>query len=194
MSPKPKFTKEEIVSVALDIVSQGGTEALTARELGAKLGTSARPVFTVFNGMEELQNEVRSAAMARFENMRAEQLSGMPTFKQIGMKMVLFGIKEPKLYRLLFMNENESATSFEDMFGRLGSSATQCVETIEKDYALSPSQARTLFEHTWIHTFGIGTLCATGACDFSTDKISEMLTQDFMAMMLLLKGKNKDIE
>lgn len=188
MPPKPKFTKEEIISVALDIVSERGTEALTARELGAKLGTSARPVFTVFNGMEELQNEVRSAAMARFENMRDEQPSDMPAFKQIGMKMVLFGIKEPKLYRLLFMNENESATSFEGVFGKLGVTATKCIETIEKDYDLTAEQAKTLFEHTWIHTFGIGTLCATGACDFSTDKISEMLTQDFTAMMLLLKG------
>ena len=31
MPPKPKFTKEEIVAAALELVSQRGMEALTAR-------------------------------------------------------------------------------------------------------------------------------------------------------------------
>lgn len=34
MPPKPRFTREEIVAAALDIVSRKGIEALTARELG----------------------------------------------------------------------------------------------------------------------------------------------------------------
>ena len=48
--------------------------------------------------------------------------------------------------------------------------------------------AKTLFEHVWIHTFGIGALCATGMCDFSHEQIAGMLTQDFAAMMMLMKS------
>ena len=40
MPPKPRFTREEIVAAALDIVSRKGIEALTARELGETLGSS----------------------------------------------------------------------------------------------------------------------------------------------------------
>lgn len=189
MPPKPKFSKEEVISTALEIVSESGIQSLTARELGARLGSSARPIFTLFSGMEELQNEVRSAAMKRFEDMRLEcPAQTMPIFKQIGMKMVQFGIKEPKLYQLLFMQENKNATSFEDISGSLGSTAAKCIETIQAEYNLNFNQAQTLFEHTWIHTFGIGALCATGACDFSVEKISQMLTQDFSAMLNMLKS------
>ncbi len=191
MPPKPKFTKEEVITAAVSIISEKGKNALTARELGAKLGSSARPVFTLFSGMDELNKEVRTAAMRVFENMRSENLTDMPTFKQVGMKMVLFGIKEPNLYRFLFMQENKNAVTFEDILGSLGEPAANCIKTIEKDYGLNRTQAKTLFEHIWIHTFGIGTLCATGACDFSIEKISEMLTQDFTAMMKLLKGESK---
>ena len=53
MPPKPRFTREEIVDTALDIVSRKGIEALTARELGEALSSSARPIFTVFRSMEE---------------------------------------------------------------------------------------------------------------------------------------------
>ena len=55
MPPKPKFTKEEIVQTALQVVSQKGVEALTAKELGDALGSSSRPIFTVFNSMKEVQ-------------------------------------------------------------------------------------------------------------------------------------------
>ena len=43
MPPKPKFSKEEIIDAALDIVSRDGVAALTARELGEKLETSVDP-------------------------------------------------------------------------------------------------------------------------------------------------------
>ena len=46
MPPKPKFTKEEVVEVALKLVSERGIEALTARDLGLQLGSLARPIFT----------------------------------------------------------------------------------------------------------------------------------------------------
>ena len=59
MPPKPKFTKEEIVAAAVEIVRQEGEDALTARSLGNKLGASARPIFTVFNSMDEVKESVR---------------------------------------------------------------------------------------------------------------------------------------
>ena len=43
MPPKPKFTKDEIVQAALEVVSQKGVEALTAKELGDALGSSPAP-------------------------------------------------------------------------------------------------------------------------------------------------------
>ena len=59
MPPKPKFSKEEIIAAALDLVRAKGMEGLTARELGQRLGSSARPIFTVFSSMEEVQDAVR---------------------------------------------------------------------------------------------------------------------------------------
>lgn len=45
--------------------------------------------------------------------------------------------------------------------------ADECMSAIQKDYGLSYEATKTLFEHTWIHTYGIGTLCATGMCKAS---------------------------
>ena len=188
MPPKPKFTKEEIIAFALDLVSEKGMDALTARELGAKLGSSARPIFTIFNSMEEVQAAVRDAALKRFESYAEKGMHYTPVFKHVGMQMILFAMEEPKLYQLLYMSENSSATNFEGIFDRLGDVAQMCVDVIQRDYGLSQDDAKTLFEHVWIHTFGIGALCATGMCRFSQEKIIQMLGQDFMAMLLYAKS------
>ncbi len=189
MPPKPKFTKEEIVQAALEIVSQKGAEALTAKELGEALGTSARPIFTVFTGMKEVQDEVRNAAMRRFEGFAKQKLPDMPLFKQVGMQMVLFGAREPKLYQLLFMRENRNAVSFDDVFGELGPTAETCIGLIRKEYGMSESEARLLFENVWIYSFGVGALCATRVCRFSEEKLGQMLSTEFRAMMLLVKSE-----
>ena len=192
MPPKPKFTKDEIVQAALEVVSQKGVEALTAKELGDALGSSARPIFTVFRSMKEVQDEVRAAAMRRFERFAAQTLPDMPLFKQVGMQMVLFGAKEPKLYQLLFMQENHNAASFDDVFGALGSTAETCIQSLRKAHGLTEAESRLLFETVWIYTFGIGALCATGTCRFSEQRLGEMLSTEFQAMLLFVKPDAAD--
>ena len=188
MPPKPKFTKEEIVAAALELVSEKGIEALTARELGARLGSSARPIFTVFHSMEEVQEGVRAAALKRFEGYAEKAMHYTPVFKQVGMQMILFSMEEPKLYQLVYMSENAGATDFEGIAQRLGDVAQLCVDVFQRDYGLSETDARSLFEHVWIYTFGIGALCATGMCRFSREEIIQMLGQDFMAMLFYAKS------
>ncbi len=188
MPPKPKFTRDEIIQTALEVVSQEGVEALTAKELGDALGTSARPIFTVFSSMKQVQDAVREAAMRRFESFAGQKLPDMPLFKQVGMQMVLFGVREPKLYQLLFMQENRSAVSFDDVFGELGPTAETCIRLIQEEYAMSEADARLLFEHVWIYTFGVGALCATRMCRFSEKQLGQMLSTEFQAMMLLVRS------
>ena len=188
MPPKAKFTKEQIKKAALGVVSEKGAQALTAKELGAALGTSTTPIFTVFNSMQEIQDEVMLAAMERFEEYAHKAAHIKPVFKQVGMQMILFAKEEPKLYQLIFMSSIGEAQSFDDIYAHLGSVADECLDVLQKDYDLSKDNAKTLFEHVWIHTFGIGALCATGMCDFSHEQIAQMLTQDFTAMMMLMKS------
>ncbi|MGM9537364.1 MAG: TetR/AcrR family transcriptional regulator [Candidatus Onthomonas sp.] len=188
MPPKPKFTREEIAAAALDLVSEQGMEALTARNLGMRLGSSARPVFTVFRSMEEVQQEVREAAMGRFESFMSGGPDDVPVFKRFGIQMVHFAVEEPKLYQLLFMTENEVARSFDDIFEELGDIAALSLEVIQADYQLDREKAWLLFRQIWVYTFGIGALCAARVCQFTEEEISQMLTQAFAGTMLLVKS------
>ena len=188
MPPKPRFTEKEIVDVALGLVSEKGITALTARELGQYLGSSTRPIFTVFENMEEVQNRVKAATWKKFESYTAKAMNYTPAFKQVGMQMVLFAVEEPKLYQLLFMQENSEVRGFRDLLPRLGSTAEACLDMIRSDYGLIEAEANLLFENVWVYTYGIGALCATRSCSFSEEELVRMLGTDFMAMITFIKS------
>ena len=192
MPPKAKFTREEIIETALTLAADKGIRALTARELGSALGTSTRPIFTAFENMEEVLQEVRKAALTKFDEYARKAEEFTPVYKQLGLQMVLFAVEQPKLYRLLFMSEKPEAKNFDDVFRNLGDIAVLCVEVIQRDYELSYENAKLLFKHNWINTYAIGSLIATGVCSFDTDEIQDMLSREFVAMLMLIKSGKYD--
>ncbi|MGM9652605.1 MAG: TetR/AcrR family transcriptional regulator [Eubacteriales bacterium] len=193
MPPKPKFTREEVIDAALSLISEEGIGALTTRSLGQRLGSSARPIFTVFKNMEELTDAVRAAAMTRYEACIREAEHSTPVFKQYGLRMLLFARDCPKLFQFLFMREHRGATRFEDVFVSLGSTAPLCIDVLRRDYALSETEARTLFQQVWIYTYGLAVLCASGMCRFSEQELSQMLSREFSAVMYQLHRGDADL-
>lgn len=192
MPPKAKFSKEDIVSAALKLAADEGISALTARNLASALGTSTRPIFTIFSGMNEVLEEVRKAALEKFNSYAEKAKEYTPVFKQIGIQMIMFAKEQPKLFRLTFMTEKPEAQSFEDVFQNLGEMAVLCIDVIGKEYGLDRKHAMMLFRHCWIYTYGIGVMIASKVCSFSLDEVSEMLSRDFVAMLTLIKSGKAD--
>lgn len=192
MPPKPRFTKEEIAAAALTLIKEKGVSALTARELGSRLGTSARPIFTTFRNMDEVKWAARALALREFEAYASDFTDYTPAFKRIGMLMVSYAIHEPELFKLLFMQEHTEGQSFENTIRDLGSIADVCMELIQRDYDMTPAESHILFEQMWVHAFGMGALCAMKVCDFSEEEISEKLGQVFAGMVLVIKGGKLD--
>ena len=188
MPPKPKFTKEEIAVAALAIVKEEGIAALTARELGKRLGSSARPIFTTFRNMEEVKWAARDLALHEFEEYASDFKDYTPAFKRIGMLMVSYGIHEPELFKLLFMQEHTEGKSFNNTINDLGGMVTICMQLIQKDYGLTEDDAQVLFEQMWVHAFGMGSLCAMKVCDFTEEEIAEKLGQVFLGMLTIIKS------
>lgn len=189
MPPKAKYTREEIVQIALDLVSEKGIESLNARNLGAALGTSTRPVFTAFKNMNELIEEVKTAAMHRFdEYAKNDPETGVPAFKNVGMQMILFATEQPKLFQLLYMTESEESVSFGNIFDKLGGTSQKCLEFIMRDYGLTLEESKLLFRSVWMFTFGIGVLIASKVCRYDEEEISLMLSQQFRSVMGLIKS------
>lgn len=177
MPPKAKFTKEEIIEAALNIVQADGLEALTSRALGTRLGSSARPVFTVFQNMDEVQQAVIDAAKALYKEYVDQGLTWEHPFKGVGTQYILFSVQEPKLFQLLFMTEQPQIPDFPGVLPLIEESYGEILLSIQKDYGINELSAQKLYHHLWIYTHGIATLCATKMCRFTGSEISSMITE-----------------
>lgn len=190
MPPKPKYSKEQIAAAAYSMIKEEGLSALTARELGSRLGTSVSPIFTIFRNMDEVKQAARALALAEFLEYIQDYKEYTPAFKRIGMKLVTYGMEEPELFKLLFMQEHEEPLGLENSIRDLGGAAEVCMELIVRDYKISPEDARLLFEQMWILAFGMGAMCAMGVCTMTQEEIAARLGMAFAGhVMLIGSGK-----
>lgn len=177
MPPKAKFTKAEIIEAALNIVRTEGYEALTSRALGTYLGSSARPIFTVFKNMEEVQQVMIEAAKNLYKEYVNKGLTAEHPFKGVGTQYILFSVNEPKLFQLLFMAEQKQIPDLSGVLPLIDESYGDILLSIQKDYEISELSAKKLYQHLWIYTHGIASLCATKMCRFTGEEISTMITE-----------------
>lgn len=183
MPPKAKFSREEIIEAALEIVKEYGADTLTARALAEKLGSSARPIFTVFQSMEEVQEAVLASAKTLYKQYVERGLQENPAFKGVGTQYILFAVNEPKLFQLLFMTEQEGVPNLAGILPLIDESYAAILLSIEKGYGLDSASAEKLYRHLWIYTHGIAALCATKMCRFTGEEISTMMTEVFMSLL-----------
>ena len=98
MAPRNKFTREEMVEVAVNVVREKGIDALTAKALASELGVSTQPVFTCFHTIEEAKREVRTAAERMYDSYMEAGLQMKVPFLGVGMQYINFAKEEPVLY------------------------------------------------------------------------------------------------
>ncbi len=189
MPPKAKFDKETIVSGALELVRSAGMQALTARALGAKLHSSARPIFTVFDSMEEVQQEVLSRVRKLYASYIHAGLADPQPFKAVGTQYIRFAIEQPRFFRLLFMTERPQIPGISDVLPQIDESYDAILQAIQTEYGLPPVKAQLLYKHLWIYTHGIASLCATDVCRFTPKEIGDMMTDVFRGVLEQIQRK-----
>lgn len=179
MPPKFKFTRAQITSAALDVTRENGISGLTARALAAKLGCSVKPVFGLFENMEEVQWEVLSAANALYlDRINQEIASGKyPPYKASGMAYIRFAREERELFKLLFMRDRSGEKVAENR-----EAVRPQVEQIQKNTGLSEEEAYLFHIEMWIYVHGIATMIATSYLDWDMEFIDRMLTDEYIGL------------
>lgn len=192
MPPKPKYTRDQVAAAAFEIIRQDGLSALTARELGKRLGTSASPIFTVFSGMEEVKLAARELAMEEFRQYVGDYTQYTPAFKRIGVMLVSYGLHRPEQFKLLFMQEHKGAQDLRDSIRDMGILSDVCIDLICRDYDLSRPEAEILFEQMWTQAFGLGAMCALRVCSLTEEEIGRRLSMVFAGTITLIRSGKLD--
>ncbi len=188
MPPKAKFTREEITDAAFRLLRAEGREALTARALGAALGSSARPIFTVFRNMEEVQKEATEKAKALYADYVEKGLSEPLPFKGMGKQYILFAVREPMLFRLLFMNEKSAPPDISLVLPMIDENYEKILHSVRTSYHVDTETARRLYRHLWIYTHGIAVLFNTGMCRFTEEESDSLMREVLLGLLTVLRA------
>ena len=173
MPPKPKFTKNEIIQAAYEIAADDGIDAVMAREVGKKLGSTARPIFTVFSGMDELKDEVRALATRRCLEYLSGAFEYEPAFKEFGMRMVRYAVEQPHLYSLVFSDAGNPA-EVREIFGPLNE---QLIGSAVSAFGLSPERAEQLVDRMTVFSTGIATFSQRGGEKLSEAQLAQAFSE-----------------
>ena len=185
MAPRNKFTKEEMTAAAINVVRKNGIGSLTAQALAKELNISTQPVFTCFGTIGNLKSEVRTEAEKIFDSYIEEGLKEKIPFLGYGMKYFKFAKEEPQLYRMLFLEPNESSALD-------GMKHAQDIlrPTLMKIYNINENEADRYFRDMWIASHGLATLLVTGSCPYSDEELQKIMTGFSISILKSIKEIN----
>lgn len=174
MAPRNKFSRDEMIERAVQVVRKQGIGALTAKSLANELGVSTQPVFTCFHTIEEVRREVVNAAKILYDDYVKEGLCNDIPFLSFGMHYIRFAKEEPELYRLLFLStdQGEGNSAFEEM----NASLELVTDSMQETYHIDAKTAERYFRDMWLVAHSLATLIVTGSCPYTDQEIGRILT------------------
>ncbi|MBO5452272.1 MAG: TetR/AcrR family transcriptional regulator [Lachnospiraceae bacterium] len=174
MAPRNKFSRDEMIERAVQVVRKQGIGALTAKSLANELGVSTQPVFTCFHTIEEVRREVVNAAKILYDDYVKEGVCSDIPFLGFGMHYIRFAKEEPELYRLLFLStdQGEGNSAFEEM----NASLELVTDSMQETYHIDAKTAERYSRDMWLVAHSLATLIVTGSCPYTDQEIGRILT------------------
>lgn len=172
MPPKAKFSKNEIVLAAFEIVKSKGESALTAREVASFLGVSTRPIFTYFKTMDELKNEVRKTAAESYREYTEEGLKEKVPIHGFFKRYLKYTKENPNLYKLLFIaKDGNGEETWHNFYEPLHPAV---IDSIKKIYKMDEKTAESYLKNMMIVTHGFLSTVVSNNCPYNENEIGKI--------------------
>lgn len=165
MPKKATFKKKQIHNKAYELFEKYGLEEITARNLAKALNASPAPIYSCYESMDELKEELINRAKELFLEYIKEPHTDM-AFLNIGMGICKFAREEKQLFRSIFLK----GISYRDLIREFRDLVREEISLDERFKEMSSEQRENLLLDSWIYTHGLSTLIATGYFETPTDE------------------------
>lgn len=160
MPPKQRISKQNIIDAGFKILKQNGIDYVNARAVCNELNCSTQPIFSQFENMDELKQELVEKSREVYNEYIKSAISGASIpFKTSSVAYIKFAKSEPHLFLLLFVNEKIERSELKIEF---------------------PVESHL---HLWIYAHGIATLVATKSLQLSDEQIIQMIDEVYNSVV-----------
>lgn len=193
MPPKPRVTREIVLDAALELLREEGMDAVNARNVAKKLGTSTQPIFSHFASMEELREALFAYAEHLYNTAMLEAMQGGGNgFLEMGLAYIRFARTEKKLFQLLFMSNRLQQEKVTEIAGSTEGD-DQVIAMIGSMTGLSPDRSRRLYAGIWYTTHGIASLVATNSSTMDDAEARDVLGSVFKGLLAIFKKEGEEL-
>lgn len=159
MARRKKFSINDILETAFQIVRQNGINHLTSRAIAQGLKSSTMPIYTCVNSMREVEESVVKRAWRVLQEYQSKSWSGNP-YIDMGLGYVLFSKEEKYLFKCIHdesyeeINTRYSKKNFEISLKNL--------ENNPLFKNLSAENAEKILFHGFLFSHGFASLLSSG--------------------------------
>lgn len=190
MPPRPKVSRDEIINAAYEIMEESGIEAVVAREVGKKLGTTTGPIFTFFSGMDELKEEVYQRGLRGVTEYLEDAIEYKPAFKEFGLRWIRYAKEHPHVYSMVFLMKGPQR----EVTGVFNKDFVSVIDPLRKDVAetfdITIEQADNIINKMAVYAQGVAILCITTKVDIPEEELSHNFSE--MALSLVAGFRIKE--
>ncbi len=184
MPPKLKFTKTQIIETAFNLVREKGWGTLTTRSLAEALGTSARPIYSHFNSMDELEAAVAQKGVDLLYDYMIQERTGDP-WHDHGIGYALFAQLERRLFRGL--NDERHIKYFKEYGEIIWDTLTKSLSDYPPFQGLSEEQIYQVQLTRWLLAHGLAFQLANHTPDVWEGQVVQTMQQGSIAILEGLK-------
>ena len=163
------ITKENIVKGAVKLINDNGWLNLNARSLAKHLGISTKPLYRIYNNMDEIKIDVLIEINRQYDEFINSKIDSKKALLTLCIAYVEFANDYKNLFCSLFLSDNLKWKKIEDVFDEKWNQST--IINLVNKHGFSFEEAKELFLHMWLYSNGLATLIATNQIKLDEEKI-----------------------
>ncbi len=184
MPPKFKFTRQALIETAFELVRADGWTALSTRSLADALGTSARPIYSHFTSMEELEEEVAKMGVDLLYDYMVQERTGDP-WHDHGIGYVKFAQRESNLFRGL--NDEAHIKYYKEYGEVIWNTLTESLSDYPPFAGLNDEQMHHVQLTRWLMAHGLAFQVASQPPEVWAGKVTATIQKGSLAILDGLK-------
>ncbi|MBI4831710.1 MAG: hypothetical protein HY801_09190 [Candidatus Lindowbacteria bacterium] len=194
MRARSAIRREDVVKAAFAVVRAHGAERLSARSIAKELKSSTMPIYSCFESMRSLEEEILRKSFELLSNYQTTPRTG-DIFLDMGVGYVLFAKKEKHLFALINAEKNRRLR--DSYHERNFQFLIQKLSGYPLVRGLPEKEIRRFFLQGWIYSHGLAELVRSSFFKKTgEEEIIELLTYTGMRYIegfkkLLKKRKTK---
>lgn len=165
--------KKIIINTAILMVKKYGWDSINARSLAKELGMSTKPLYRIYEGMDEIKKDLYDAIYKIYDEFITKRIDNKNALVTLCVAYVEFARENKNLFSCLFLANNLNWKSIDDVLNEKWNQSTIINLVNKHNYTFN--DAKNLFLHIWIYANGLATLIATNDISIDSKEIIKKL-------------------